>query len=146
MDPTSTSAMALANAIRRKEISSRDVTTACLERIESTSAALNAVVQRARDALAAAQAADEALARDGVRGPLHGVPCTIKDNIDVAGLPTSMGTVGRANFVPHYDSTLVARPRAAGAIVLRPRQDQYAGSRTGIGDGQLRLRPDEQPL
>lgn len=118
MDPTATSATALADAIRRKAITSGEVTRACLERIDATKGALNAVVQRAPDALAAADSADEALARGQPIGPLHGVPCTIKDNIDVAGLPTSIGTVGRANFVPPHDSTLVARLRAAGAIVL----------------------------
>jgi amidase len=80
---------------------------------------LNAVVQlRAEAAQAEAQAADAALARGQIMGPLHGVPMTIKDSLDTAGVITTGGTTGRASFVPVQDATVVARLRAAGAILL----------------------------
>jgi amidase len=51
-------------------------------------------------------------------GPLHGVPVTVKDNVAMAGMPCTGGTLGRAGFVPTEDATVVARLRAAGAVVL----------------------------
>src|SRR6266567_7812846 len=65
-----------------------------------------------------ARAADAALARGQLLGPLHGVPMTIKDSLDTAGVITTGGTQGRATFVPEQDATVVARLRAAGAILL----------------------------
>jgi amidase len=113
------SATALAQAIRAKEISSAEVVQAYLERIAAVNPALNAVVQlRAEAALAEAQAADVALARGQILGALHGVPMTIKDSLDTAGVITTGGTTGRASFVPVHDATVVARLRAAGAILL----------------------------
>src|SRR6185369_1360944 len=53
-----------------------------------------------------------------LRGPLHGVPVLVKDNLDVAGLPTSAGSVALQNSVPERDSTVVAKLRAAGAVIL----------------------------
>ena len=80
---------------------------------------LNAVVQIAGDAaLAEARKADEALARGENKGPLHGVPMTIKDSLDTADLITTGGTKGRTTFVPDKDATVVARLRAAGSILL----------------------------
>jgi amidase len=113
------SATALARAIRAKEISSAEVVHACLERIEAVNPTLNAVVQvRADAARAEAQAADAALARGQITGPLHGVPMTIKDSLDTAGVITTGGTTGRATYMPTQDATVVARLRMAGAIVL----------------------------
>jgi amidase len=109
----------LARAIRAKEVSSAEVVHADLERIEAVNPTLNAVVQlRAEAALAEATAADAALARGQITGPLHGVPITIKDSLDTAGVITTGGTTGRATFVPEQDATVVARLRAAGAILL----------------------------
>jgi amidase len=77
------------------------------------------VVQLVADsARAQARAADAALARGTIYGPLHGVPMTIKDNLDTAGVISTGGTRGRATFVPARDATVVARMRAAGAILL----------------------------
>ena len=110
------SATALARAIRAKDVSSAEVVHAYLERIEAVNPSLNAVVQlRAEAARAEAQAADAALARGQIMGPLHGVPMTIKDSLDTAGVITTGGTTGRASFVPAQDAT---RLRAAGAILL----------------------------
>jgi amidase len=113
------SATALAQAIRAKEISSAEVVQAYLQRIEAVNPRLNAVVQLcAETAQAEAQAADAALARGQIMGPLHGVPMTIKDSLDTAGVITTGGTMGRATYVPAQDATVVARLRQAGAILL----------------------------
>ena len=119
MDLAAASADAIARAIRAKQISAREAVTACLARIECVNPSLNAVVaMRADEALRDAEAADAALARGDAVGPLHGVPITIKDSFDTAGLVTTWGTPGRKGFVPDADATAVARLRAAGAIVL----------------------------
>ncbi len=113
------SARSLARAIRAKEVSSQEVVDAYLERIESVNPELNAVVQMGTDAARdQARAADEALAGGEIKGPLHGVPMTVKDSLDTAGMISSGGTTGRRSFVPAQDATVVARMRAAGAIVL----------------------------
>lgn len=113
------SATRLARAIRDKELSSKALVEACLQRIETVNPTLNAVVQLAAGpALEQARAADEALARGEIKGPLHGVPITLKDNIEAAGIICTGGTQGRANYIPQKDATVVARMHAAGAIVL----------------------------
>ena len=113
------SATALAKAIRAKKVSSGEVIEVHLKRIEAVNPKLNAVVQLTADtARAEAQAADAALARGEITGPLHGVPVTIKDNIEIAGRVCTVGTKGRTSFIPAQDATVVTRLRAAGAIVL----------------------------
>ena len=112
-------AIELAKAIREKQISSEELTRACLERIAEVNPKLNAVVQLpAARALAEARAADGALARGEIRGPLHGVPFTLKDAIETEGVISTAGTLGRANYVPKEDATMVKRLRAAGCILL----------------------------
>jgi amidase len=114
-----TSATALAQAIRDTTVSSAEVVQAHLERIEAVNPLLNAVVQvTAETARAQAKAADAALARGEVKGPLHGVPVTIKDAIETAGVISTGGTLGRAAYTPAQDAPAVARLRAAGAIIL----------------------------
>ena len=114
-----TSATQLAQAIRAKKVSSEEVVKAYLQRIEAVNPKLNAVVQLAADqALAQAREADAALAKGQIKGALHGVPMTIKDSLDTAGIISTAGSKGRASFVPKEDATVVARVRAAGAIVL----------------------------
>ena len=113
------SATSLARAIREKKVSSEEVIQAFLRRIEEVNPKLNAVVQLAADsALDRAREADASLAQGDSIGPLHGVPMTIKDSLDTAGVITTGGTKGRASFVPDRDATTVARLRAAGAILL----------------------------
>ena len=120
MNPiTTASAAALARAIRDREFSSSAVVDAYLQRIEAVNPGLNAVVQLTADAARSqARAADAALARGEALGPLHGVPMTLKDSIDTAGVITTGGTKGRASFIPPHDATVAARLRAAGAILL----------------------------
>jgi len=108
---------ALAAVLRHGEVSSEEVTRAFLDRIEAVNPKLNAVVHlRADAALAEARAADQVPADR--RGVLHGVPMTIKDSLDTAGIITTGGTKGRAEFVPSQDATVVQRVREAGAIIL----------------------------
>jgi amidase len=119
LDPCAASATAIAAAIRTGALSSREAVDACLARIERVNPQLNAVVAlRAEGARADADAADAARAQGRSLGPLHGVPITVKDSFDTAGLVTTWGTPGRRGFVPTEDATAVARLRAAGAIVL----------------------------
>jgi amidase len=116
---TYASATALAKAIREKQVSSLEVVDAYLQRIEAVNPQLNAVVQlTAETARMQARDADAALARGDLKGPLHGVPLTIKDSFDTAGTISTAGTTGRAAYVPDRDATVVARLRAAGAILL----------------------------
>jgi amidase len=113
------SATEQARAIRDKRISSEELTRACLERIAEVNPKLNAVVQLpAATALAQAREADKALARGEIKGPLHGVPFTLKDAIETEGVISTGGTLGRASYVPKEDATVVKRLRAAGGILL----------------------------
>ena len=110
----------MARLVREREISSAELVDAHLEQIRKINPALNAVVElldeSARDA---ASAADEALSRGDACGPLHGVPVSIKDSIDVQGTRCTAGTLGRKNAAPaRQDATVVARLRAAGAIPI----------------------------
>ena len=113
------SATTLARHIRDRELSSEEVVQAYLRRIEAVNPRLNAVVQLAEEqALHAARAADAALAHGQPIGTLHGVPFTVKDWIDTAGLPCTGGDLAFRTRVPAEDATVVARMRQAGAILL----------------------------
>src|ERR1044071_6850805 len=113
------SATALARAIREKEVSSSEVVAAHYERIAEVNPKVNAVVLLTEEsARARAREADEALARGEVWGPLHGVPVTIKDAFEMAGVVSAGGTKGRAMHVPSEDAAGVERYRRAGAVIL----------------------------
>ncbi len=113
------SASALAQAIRKKQLSSEEIVRACIGRIEHVNVRLNAVVQLpAETALQQAREADQALARGEIRGPLHGVPFTLKDSIETLGIISTGGTEGRAHYVPSRDAVVVERLRQAGGILL----------------------------
>ena len=110
---------ALATGIHQRQVSATEVLEAYLAQIAQHNPVLHAIVtfdeERARSR---AQDADAALARGDVWGPLHGVPITIKDSIETAGLRTTSGFPPLADYVPTTDATVVARLRAAGAILL----------------------------
>jgi amidase len=113
------SATALAGALARRELSSREALEMYLRRVERHNPALNAVVTLdAERALADADAADAAIARGKIVGPLHGLPVTVKDSLETAGLRTTAGADMFAEHVPSHDAEAVARLRAAGAIVF----------------------------
>jgi len=112
-------AVVMAERIRKKEISPVELVEAHLERIERLNPRLNAYVQvDAEGARRAAHEAETAVIKEKTLGPLHGVPISIKSSIEVAGMRCESGTRLRAGFVPTQDAPVVARLRAAGAIVL----------------------------
>lgn len=113
------SASVLARRIREREISSEEVVRAHQQRIEEVNPRLNALVQSAGErAMAEAREADAVLAKGQPVGPLHGVPFTVKDWIDAAGLVCTGGETAYRDRVPLEDATAVARMRQAGAILL----------------------------
>ncbi len=113
------SATALATLIQKRELSSTEIISAYLARIESLNPALNALVQVCADAaLEAAWQADRDVALGECRGRLHGVPFTVKDVIDTQGVISAAGLLERATHLPANDAVVVARMKAAGAILL----------------------------
>jgi amidase len=120
MDPCFETAANLGRAIRNGRLSSAEATEAHLKRIARINGPLNAlvVVDRA-GAMRAARAADRARTRRGAKlGPLHGVPITIKEAFDVAGLATTSSHPPLKDNIARSDASLVARLRAAGAVIL----------------------------
>jgi aspartyl-tRNA(Asn)/glutamyl-tRNA(Gln) amidotransferase subunit A len=113
-----TDATGLAELIRTGKTSSVEVVQAHLDRIEATNPDINAIVTLADGALDAARAADEELAAGAQVGPLHGVPFTVKDAYDTAGVLTQRGSPIFAGRIPDTDATGVARMKRAGAILL----------------------------
>lgn len=118
MDPLLSTATRLAAAIRSRELSAAEALDAHLGQIDRHNGALNAVVildaDRAREQ---ARAADAALARGEVWGPLHGVPFTLKDAFATAGMRSTVGSP-LFDYVPDEDATVVARLKAAGGILM----------------------------
>jgi amidase len=128
------SAMELAQLIASRQASSLDVVDAHLARIEAVNPKLNAVVRVLADtARGQAAAADRKVAAGEALGPLHGVPITVKENIDMAGLPTTNGVVSLADATAAMDAPVVERMRAAGAIPI---------GRTNLPDFGMRVHTD----
>lgn len=128
------SATELAQAIASGDLSSREVVQAHLDRIAAVNPKLNAIVQTLPDeALAAADAADRAVASGAALGPLHGVPITVKINIDLKGTPSTWGVPALANAIAAQDAPLMERMRAAGAIPI---------ARTNLPDLAMRVHTD----
>ncbi len=120
----------LARRIGQREASSREVVEAHLRRIEAVNPQLNAVtVVLAEAALEAADAADRALAAGEPIGPLHGVPMTVKENIEVAGSATTLGIAPLAHALARRDAPHIAELRAAGAIPIGRTNMPEFGSR-----------------
>ena len=102
-------------------LTSRALTQAYLHRIAAIDDAgprLNAVIELNAKALAEADALDAERSSGKVRGPLHGIPVLLKDNIDVAGMANSAGSLALAENRPAHDAFLVTRLRAAGAVIV----------------------------
>jgi len=113
------SATKLAQLIREKKVSATEAVKAFIARQDHVNRKLNAVVMPCYErALAEAKAADESLAKGKLMGPLHGVPMTIKDSLATEGVVSTGGTLGRKDYIPDKDATVVARARKAGAILL----------------------------
>jgi amidase len=113
------SALEASDAIRRGDVSSVELTEHILKRIEKYNPSLNAIVTLTREeAMLRAREADEASARGEVWGPLHGVPCTVKDCFEMACVRTTAGSPELANYIPKGDAVAVERLRKAGAVIL----------------------------
>ncbi|HZV51036.1 MAG TPA: amidase [Candidatus Dormibacteraeota bacterium] len=113
------SAMELAAVIRSREVSSREVVEAHLRRIEAVNPQVNAIpVVLAEAALETAKTADRRVVGDVALPPLHGVPFTVKSNLDLAGTPTTHGLRAMAGAYPKLDAPAVERLKAAGAIPI----------------------------
>jgi aspartyl-tRNA(Asn)/glutamyl-tRNA(Gln) amidotransferase subunit A len=105
--------------IKKKAVSSVLLTQACLDRIDKYEPALNAFITVTREkALDQARAMDTETAKGKWRGPLHGIPIALKDNIDTAGIRTTAASLLFAERVPSDDSEVVRRLKAAGAVIL----------------------------
>lgn len=128
------SAHQLASMIADRSVSSVEVVRAHLDRIDEVNPNLNAIVRRLDEsALELAERADQDLAAGRVHGPLHGVPFTVKENIDVAGTPTTNALVALAEAMTHRDAPIVERMRSAGAIPI---------GRTNLPELGLRVHTD----
>ncbi len=124
----------IASDIRNKKVTSREVVEAHLQRISDVNPKINAIVRvLADEALAGADLADAAVRAGQKLRPLHGVPMTVKENIDIAGYPTTQGVPALADAIPPADSPTVERIKAAGAIVI---------GRTNLPDLGLRIHTD----
>jgi len=109
----------LGRAIAARECSPTEAVTACLARIDGHNEKINAFVTVVADqALDAAHDAEREIASGKSRGPLHGVPLAHKDLYYTKGIRTTAGSAVRADFVPDFDATVVARMREAGMIML----------------------------
>jgi amidase len=109
----------LVRSIRKKELSSVEVTEYFLQRIERYNGPLNAVVTvDAEGARKAALAADSVSARGATLGPLHGLPMTVKDAFEVAGMRTTAGATVWRDHISQTDAVAIARMKGAGAIIL----------------------------
>lgn len=115
---TSQSASNLADLIRRRDVSPLEVAEALLSRIDRLNPSINAIVTVSPNLLDEARQAEAALMHGEQLGPLHGIPITIKDTINTAGLSTTSGSLLRADHIPEEDAPAVARLKAAGAIIL----------------------------
>ena len=133
-------AVELAAAIRTRRISSREATRAVLDRLAAVNPALNAVtVLLADQALAAADRADAAVRRGEALGPLHGVPVTIKENVDQEGAATANGVPAFKDLMAATDSPPVANWKRAGAVIVG-RTNTPAFSLRWDTDNELRGR------
>ncbi len=118
-DPAGLTLAEAAAKVRTGEVTATQLTQACLDRIDTYDSKLDAFITVLRQqALAQAEQLDSELKAGRVRGPLHGVPLAIKDIIDTAGARTTGGSALFADRVPAEDATVVARLRAAGAVMI----------------------------
>jgi aspartyl-tRNA(Asn)/glutamyl-tRNA(Gln) amidotransferase subunit A len=110
---------ALAPLIKKKQVSPVEITKSYLDRISKLNPKLNAYLAMAEDdALATAKKAEREIRQGKYRGPLHGIPFSIKDNIATKGVVTTAGSKILADWVPDYDATVVERLKAGGVVIL----------------------------
>ena len=125
---------ALSTAIRKRELSPVEITEQYLDRIDTYNDALNAYMCITADrALAVARSAETAIAGGHYVGPLHGIPLAIKDLVDIAGLPTTGGSLLFRENIPSQDATIVQRLWKAGTILLgKTHMVEFAFGGTGV--------------
>jgi amidase len=122
------SATTLAAMIRTKQVSSAEVMQSFLDRIAVVDPKIKAVLYlNGKRALMRAREADVALAKGTIWGPLHGVPVSIKDNLDTVGIPTTCGVPLWRNRIATEDATVVRKVKVAGAIVLAKTNLPFCG-------------------
>lgn len=118
-DHTKLSIREAGDLIRRKVISPVELTRACLERIERLNPTLNAFITvTAEQALVQAREAEAEVRRGRWRGPLHGIPIGLKDNIDTAGVKTTLASGVFKDRIPTADAEVVRRLKSAGAVLI----------------------------
>ena len=105
-------------AMRDGRVTSRELVRQYLARIGTYDSVLHAVLAVNPDALADAARLDRERARGHVRGPLHGIPVALKDNIQTRTMPTTGGALAFAGYMPPFEATLTANLRAAGAVII----------------------------
>jgi aspartyl-tRNA(Asn)/glutamyl-tRNA(Gln) amidotransferase subunit A len=141
----------LARALHDRQLSSETVTSRCLARIEERNPSINAYITvLAEQALAGARRADSEIARGEHRGPLHGVPISLKDLIDLRGVPTTAASRVRDGHTAARDAVVAARLRGAGAIVLgKTNLHEFAFGTTNedsaFGPARHPLEPSRSP-
>ena len=106
------------NAMQQRRITSRDIVQQYLDRIAKYEDRLNAIITLNPRALEEADARDRERAQGKVRGPLHGIPIALKDNIHTTDMPTTGGALAFKGFVPPYEATITKNLREAGAIII----------------------------
>ena len=117
--PWTLDATELADHIRMRKVSAREAVTSVLARMDAVNSTLNAVVLPLHEsALAAADAADVAVARGAALGVLHGVPITTKCNTDQIGCPTDNGVAAYRDLIATQDNPLIGKLKRAGAIIV----------------------------
>jgi amidase len=121
-------------ALKRGDITARELVQAYLDRIEAfdkKGPALNCIISLNPRALEDADRLDAAFKRSGIAGPLHGIPILVKDEIDTAGMPTTLGTLVFKDYRPTRDAFVIDRLKRAGAIILgKTTLSEYAAGDT----------------
>ncbi|PON11069.1 hypothetical protein C2W62_46750 [Candidatus Entotheonella serta] len=113
------SASELARLIERKEVSPVEVTNAYLQRIEALDSRYNAYLTvNDEEACQMAREAEQEILQGHYRGPMHGIPIAVKDQLWTRGLRTTGGSRIFADFIPEEDATVIAKLKQAGAILL----------------------------
>lgn len=129
--------------VRRKVVSPVELTRACLERVQRLNPLLNAFITVTADqAMTQAREAEAEVRRVGWRGPLHGIPVGLKDNIDTAGVRTTLASAVFKDRVPSADAEVVRRLKAAGAVLLGKQNLHEVAFGNHGGRQLLRSRPE----
>ena len=140
-----------ARRVRSKEVTATEVLEGCLQRIEAQNPTLNAfILVTANEARREARRADQELAAGQDRGPLHGVPISIKDLFDVTDTPTTAASRVRDGHVANTDATAITRLRQAGAVLIgKTNLHEFAFGTTnedsGYGPARHPLDPSRSP-